>query len=209
MKKRDKQIINDLERFRVMSRDDIVDLYFSHLKNPITNANTVLKRMVRDNHIEVSKAFSPYVYFPYNSTMKRNSTKIPHFLRIVDIYKQLKQYMRVSSFEVEPKFQKGLAEPDIFTTIKGTPFFIEIQRNIYSQKVMDNKMLRYESLCYSGEFSAFPFIILITDTRYKISSDVITVFQVPTIHEFMKNIQKKEKPKVRDSQGGGIKFKIG
>src|SRR5699024_10848265 len=100
MSKRDKQIIADLERFRCMSRDDIIDLYFSHLKNPITNANTVLKRLVRDEQIEVSRSFSPYVYFPYNSIMKKDSTKIPHFLKIVDVYKQIKQHGKHEIFEV-------------------------------------------------------------------------------------------------------------
>lgn len=81
-----------------MSRDDIIDLYFSHLKNPITNANTVLKQLVRDERISVSRSFSPFVYFPYNSTIKKNSTKIPHFLKIVGVYKQIKHYDEPSMF---------------------------------------------------------------------------------------------------------------
>lgn len=207
MNKRDLQIISDLNRFRVMSRNDIVDLYFSNLKSPITSANNVLKRLVRDKQIDVSKAFSPYVYFPIQSTMKRNSTKIPHFLKIVDIYKQLQQHTKISSFIVEPKYKKGLAEPDIFTTIRGTLFFIEVQRNLYSQKVMDEKIKRYEALSYSDEFKKFPFIIMISDTRYEINSDVVTVFQVASIHEFMDNI-KQRKTRVKEPVKE-IKFKIG
>ncbi|MGY0693005.1 hypothetical protein ACW2QC_09480 [Virgibacillus sp. FSP13] len=208
MNKRDLQIISDLERFRVMSRDDVTELYFSHLKNPITNANTVLKRLARDKQIEVSRSFSPYVYFPYGSTMKRNSTKIPHFLKIVEAYKQLYQYTRPQKFIVEPKYKKGLAEPDIFTVFKRTPFFVEIQRNLYSQKVMDQKIKRYEALMYSGEFldQKFPFIIMISDTQYEIDSDVLTVFQVTSIHEFMRNIGKRKKTLDRSKD---IKFKIG
>ena len=109
MKKRDLHIIRDLERFRVMSRDDIAHLYFNHLKDPIKNANTVLKRLVRDGHIQVSEQFRPYVYFPINSTVKKNSTKIPHFLKIVDVYRQLLQYYSPDVFQVEPKYKKGLA----------------------------------------------------------------------------------------------------
>src|SRR5690625_3644107 len=139
MNKRDLKIINDLESFRVLSRDDIIDLYFSHLKNPINSANNVLKRLVRDKHIKVSKSFSPYVYFPYHSVMKSDSTKIPHFLKLVEVYKQLKPH-KPQTFIIEPKFSKGLAEPDILCKIKNATFFIEVQRNQYSQKVMDKKI---------------------------------------------------------------------
>src|SRR5699024_5537429 len=124
--KRDKRIIKDLERFRCMSRDDIIDLYFSHLNNPITGCNTVLKRLVRDNKIQVSQSFRPYVYFPIQSTIKKNSTKIPHFLKIVDVYKQIQKHTTIQKFIVEPKYSKGLAEPDALAVIKDTPLFIEI-----------------------------------------------------------------------------------
>lgn len=207
MRKRDLRIITDLERFRVLSRDDIVDMYFSHLKNPVTGANIVLKRLVRDRQIEVTKEYSPYCYFPYKSPMKRNSTKIPHFLGVVDIYKQLKQYARIDKFEVEPKFSKGLAEPDAYTRIKGKPFFIELQRNIYSQKVMDEKIKRYEALALSDGFvdQTFLFVIMITDIDYKINTNDITVFQVRSIHDFMNKLGKKS---IKE-QTRKIKMKIG
>jgi len=220
MSKRDKQIIADLERFRCMSRNDIIDLYFSHLKNPVTNANTVLKRLVRDKQIEVSRSFSPFVYFPAGSIVKRNSTKIPHFLKIVEVHKPIKHYYTPHDFIVEPKFDKGLAEPDALTVIKGTPFFIEVQRNLYSQKVMDQKIKRYEALKYSDEFNEakFPFVIMVTDSRYEINSDAITVFQVASIDEFMNNLkgsigeQHKKNyfaSKQEVNKQSGIKFKIG
>jgi len=205
LNKRDKAIIRDLERFRVLSRDDIVDLYFSHLKNPITCCNTVLKRLVRDGHIKADTSFRPYVYLPSNSTMKKHSAKIPHFLSIVDIYKQIKQYYNPDVFIVEPKYKKGLAEPDVYTKIKEVSFFIEVQRNVYSQKVMNDKIKRYEALRYSDEFNQdrFPFIIMISDTRYEINSD-LTVFQVKSIHEFMEKLRNKQKNKRREV----IKYEI-
>ncbi|MEK2457710.1 hypothetical protein WN875_08795 [Tetragenococcus halophilus] len=193
MNKRDKQILNDLQRFRVLGRDDIVDLYFSHLKNPVTCANTVLKRLVRDKQIEVSKHFTPYVYFLAGSGMKKNSTKIPHFLKLVEVYKQVLKYERVETFIVEPKYNKGLAEPDIFMVIKGTPFFVEVQRNVYSQKVMNQKIKRYEDLYYSNEFKKFPFVIMISDTKYDIKTDLITFFQEKSIYDFMEKINKRKK----------------
>lgn len=47
MNARDKAIVSDLVRFRCLSRDDIAELHFSNIKNPITQANMVLKRLRR------------------------------------------------------------------------------------------------------------------------------------------------------------------
>lgn len=46
MRKRDLTILNNLQRFRCMTRDDIIALHFNDLKNPVTCANTVLKRNI-------------------------------------------------------------------------------------------------------------------------------------------------------------------
>src|SRR5690606_38463704 len=102
-------------------------------------------------------------------------------------------------------YKKGLAEPDVYTKIKEVSFFIEVQRNVYSQKVMNDKIKRYEALRYSDEFNQdrFPFIIMISDTRYEINSD-LTVFQVKSIHEFMEKLRNKQKNKRREV----IKYEI-
>lgn len=183
MRKRDLKIIHDLERFRVMSRDNIVELYFKHLKHPENSANAVLKRLVRDGQIEVSNHYTPYVYFPAGSNMKKNSTKIPHYLKLVEIYVKL----RPKTFELEPKFKKGMAEPDIFTVIRGEPFFIEVQRNVYAQKVMDDKIKRYEQLYY--HYDKLPYVLMITDKKYEINSDLIKVIQVGSIDEFLSKLK--------------------
>ena len=73
---------------------------------------------------------------------------------------------------------------------------------------MDKKIKLYEDLYYSDEFEhgKFPFVIMISDTRYEINSDEVTVFQVTSINEFMNNISKKER---KVSQPKGIKIKVG
>lgn len=203
MRKRDLEIINHLELFRVMSRDDIIDLHFSHLKNPVGNANAVLKRLVRDKQIEVSTKYSPYLYFPLNH-IKKDSTKIPHFLKLVGVYKDLCKIQKPSTFMIEPKYQKGLAEPDIFCVFKGIPFFIEVQRSVYNQKQMDDKIKKYVQLKYSESFRGkkFPHIIMITNTRYAIDTDEIKVIQTPSIENL-------STPNPVKSENKGIKIKIG
>ncbi|MFB1098192.1 hypothetical protein [Terribacillus sp. JSM ZJ617] len=210
MNKRDMAIIKDLERFRVMGRDDIAAIHFGKLKNPITSANMVLKRLARDGQIEVSKFFSPFAYFPAGSTMKRNSTKIPHFLSLVDVYKQITNYYTPRTFQIEPKYNKGLAEPDIYTEFNGTPFFIEVQRNVYSQKVMNQKIERYAALRFSEEFRAkpFPVILMISNTRYEIKNKDVRVFQIESIHEFIRNVRKSAQPAKKPAQET-IRYKLG
>src|SRR4051812_25190453 len=104
MNKRDLSILKDLERFRVLSRDDIAFLHFKHLKRPIKCCNDVLKRLRRDNQIEANIERQPYLYFVSPSPIKKDSAKIPHFLKIVDFYKTLLEYETPRIFNVEPKY---------------------------------------------------------------------------------------------------------
>jgi len=172
--------------FRVMGRDDIVELHFQDLKNPIGNANAVLKRLVRDKHIEVSTQYSPYLYFPILNHIKKDSAKIPHFLKLVQVYKDLCLIEKPSEFIVEPKYQKGLAEPDIYTVFRGTPLFIEVQTTLYSNTQMDDKIKKYELLKESGLIPApFPHIILITNNRYAINTDELKLTQTTSITQLM------------------------
>lgn len=230
MNKRDKLIVDDINKFRVLSRDQIIDLYFSHLKNPISTCNLVLKRLQDRGYIKACKDFRPYLYVSADHKIKENSQKVFHFLKIVDVYIQLKKYDRkVSHVLIEPKIgTKGTVEPDLFCIFRNTPFFIEVQRSVYSEKVMNEKIDRYESLYDSREWKKFewqqegkeifPIIILITDTHYSINSE-LRVLQFPDIHGFMKRHGKQENrkpseinknavPKQMTSHNGSIKIVV-
>src|SRR5437764_9222525 len=112
---RDKEIIKALDKFRVMDRDSIAELFFSNMKSPKAAANNVLLRLFRDGQIQRTNKFMPFVYFGPNSEVKHSSAKIPHFLAIVDVYKELSKLGKMGTFQVEPKYlKKGCAEPDIF-----------------------------------------------------------------------------------------------
>lgn len=202
MKKRNLAILNDLQRFRCLTRNDIIDLHFSHLKQPITGCNTVLKRLRRDGHIEVSTHFQPFVYFPSPSSMKKDSAKIPHFLKIVEFYKSLLTYEEPRSFVVEPKYGKGYMEPDSFMIWRKAPFFIEIQRSVYSDKVMQEKIKRYEEYYLSNEWQqepwqpankkVFPTVLMMTDTRYTIDSPYVRFIQLQNIEQLVNQVEPKK-----------------
>ncbi|WP_309411863.1 replication-relaxation family protein [Bacillus cereus] len=198
MKNRDKAIVKDLQRFRCMSRDDIINLHFQGLKKAVTCCNTVMKQLRRDGSVDTNVSQQPYIYFPQPSTIRKTSQKIPHFLAIVDVYKQLLQYEKPKLFKVEPKYGKEYMEPDVFTIWRQSPFFIEVQNLVYSKKVMQEKVNRYECYFHSFEWQQepwqpkkskyFPSLLIITDTQYDIYSLNFRIFQTKSIHDFMNQI---------------------
>ena len=205
MKNRDKQILDNLTLFRCLTRDDIIDLHFKELKYPIPAANNVLKRLRLQGQITANTRQQPYVYFTNPSPIKKDSQKIPHFLAIANVYKQLIKYDMPKFFIVEPKFGKDYMEPDILCRWRGNLFFIEVQLSIYSKKVMYAKMERYkayyESLKWEEETwqpknqKIFPSVLIITDTRYAIDKYPFGVFQTPSIDDFVESIPSKETTK--------------
>lgn len=199
MRERDKLILRDLERFRCMSRDDIAAIHFNRLKQPITQANFVLKRLRLQGYIEANTELRPYIYFPAGSSLKRNSQKIGHFLSIIQIYRDLRQYGKLQQFDVEPKYgHKGTIEPDIFAIWQGSPWFIEVQCSIYSYKVMQSKLKRYEQFLQEGKWrnlawqpkgkEVFPYIWIIGEKEYKTEVSGIRVIQSRNVKGFLEKI---------------------
>lgn len=209
--KRDKAIIKDLNRFRVMDRDSIAELHFSNVKNPITAANTVLLRLLRDGEVQRTTSTVPYCYFGPDIQMKQNSAKISHFLAILDVYKEMRKLGSLETFLVEPKYVgkgKG-AEPDVFALIRKTAFFIEVQKTIYSEKQMAEKLDRYVELYNTGIISQpFPHVLILSEQRYAIDSEYpFKVFQAQTFTQFMQSLKPKQpqQPTPIKSSGEGIR----
>jgi hypothetical protein len=206
--KRDKAIIADLNRFRVMDRDSIADIHFKGLKRPNFAANNVLLRLLREGYIQRSTAFIPYCYFGPEVSMKKNSAKVGHFLAILTVYREILQIGKLETFLVEPKYGcKGVAEPDIFCIFRKTPFFIEVQKTLYSEKQMNEKLERYVDLYNSGvlenepwqgEKKVKPHLLIISDQLYAVESKdyPFKVFQAQTFSDFCRSLKgETEKPK--------------
>ncbi|MED4534851.1 hypothetical protein [Metabacillus fastidiosus] len=222
--KRDKAIINDLNRFRVMDRDSVAEIHFKNLKNPILAANNVLLRLVREGQIQRSKAFTPFVYLGPDVNMKKNSTKIGHFLAILDVYKEILQHGRLDTFLVEPKYTvggqtKGNVEPDIFCIFRRTPFFIEVQKSIYSEKQMSDKLNRYVDLFQSGviageswqpaEKKVFPHVLILSEQRYALDADYpFKVIQGPSFTQFLISLKPAVASNRTQAHNRSIKIKV-
>jgi hypothetical protein len=205
---RDKAIIKDLNRFRVMDRDSIAEIHFSNVKKPERAANNVLLRLLRDGEIQRSKSFVPYVYFGPNINMKQNSAKIGHFLAILNVYKEMRKLGRLTTFMVEPKYgSKGIVEPDIFANFRDTHFFIEVQRTLYSEKQMAEKMERYVSFYHSGVMAKpFPHVLILSEQRYAIDMDLpFKLYQAQSFTQFMQSLKQTQTPAAVQSN---LKMKI-
>ncbi|MEK1831060.1 hypothetical protein AAAC51_24565 [Priestia megaterium] len=106
--------------------------------------------------------------------------------------------------EDKPTGRKGGIEPDPFCIFKGSPFWVEIQRNQYSEQRMQAKINLYEAYFFSDEWKTlhwqpenraaiFPSVILVTPIRYAVSSDHFRIIQVASIHELMKKYKSPNK----------------
>ncbi|MED1471765.1 hypothetical protein [Bacillus salipaludis] len=178
-----------------MDRDSIAELHFSNVKNPKDSTNHVLLRLLRDGEIQRSKSFIPFVYFGPNVNIKQNSAKIGHFLAILETYKEIRRQGKLTTFLVEPKYGgKGTVEPDIFCTFRDTNFFIEVQRTLYSEKQMNEKINQYVDFFQCGVMTKpFPHILILSEQRYVIDIKLpFKVFQAQSITEFLRSLKPKE-----------------
>lgn len=216
LSKRDKAILADLERFRCMDRDSIAELHFSNVKNSIQAANTVLVRLYRLGLCDRSDRYSPFVYFPAQNKIKKSSTKIPHFLQILQTYKDMQRYKAIRLFDVEPVFgSKGTVQVDAEVVWGNAPFYLEVQRSVYSEKVMQEKIDRYFAWYSEGKWTeatyqnpskpVFPTILMITPTKYAVETYGMKLLQVASIDDLMVQLQRPIKP---TSSNGGIKFNV-
>jgi hypothetical protein len=225
--KRDKEIIDNLKRFRVMDRDSISEIHFKGLKNPKDSTNNVLLRLIRDGHIQRSTAFVPYVYFTNETNMKKNSQKIGHFLAILNVYREMLNHGTFTQFIVEPKYgNKGMAEPDVFCLFKrngkekNAPFFIEVQNSYFSEKQINEKLDRYQEL-YDSKIvhnegwqpkgkQVFPVVLILSEQRYAIEKRYpFKVFQSPTFTSLHESLlaDTESKPVYKNATQTNLKMK--
>ncbi|WP_235749728.1 hypothetical protein [Neobacillus bataviensis] len=115
---------------------------------------------------------------------------------------------RLETFLVEPKYgRKGLSEPDIFAMYRNTPFFIEVQKTVYSEKQMNDKLQRYVDFYNTGIMATpFPHVLVLSAQRYAIDGDYpFKVFQAETFTQFNRSLTPLPKPASQQRSTGGIR----
>ncbi|CUB52713.1 hypothetical protein BN2127_JRS10_01951 [Bacillus subtilis] len=197
LKNRDRKIVDCLNQFRCMTRDQVAAIFFNDVKKPITSVNFVLKRLRKRGYIEVDSSKQPYIYFSKENIIKKSSQKVPHYLAIVDFFIDACKYEKPTIFEVEHRYGKGFMQPDIFMIWRKRAFFVEIQKSRYSSRLMKNKLSRYINylksekwLCKTSPYQIleFPFVWIISKSAYTISDSIIkeslNIIQTPTVEAF-------------------------
>lgn len=197
MRDRDKAILEDLKRFRVLDRNHIIAMHFSEQKHPVNTCNRIMNRLALTGHVKVDTSRKPYHYMHVENKMSFDSTKIPHFKSIADFYCELiRLNIKPKKFEVEPKVTvKGGIEPDIFMNWAGANFFVEIQRSKYTAKVMQDKINRYEKFYNEGAFKPLsekmPLIWILSDYTYTKFETRLNIYQTKDVEEFVNKHCKK------------------
>jgi hypothetical protein len=201
MNNRDKLILDSLSTFRVLHRDHIAQLHFANVKHPVTQANAVLKRLRRDGHVTCATDRRMYMYLLNPPQIKKDSSKLQHYLAMCDFYLECKKYDSPKRFTIEPKIgDKGTIEPDMFMIWQNAPFFVELQRSHYSDKVMQAKLSRYEEYFHSEEWHSlewqpkdrapiFPRVWIVSDHKYNAITP-FKVVQTKSVEEFIGMIKK-------------------
>ncbi|HHT7188803.1 TPA: replication-relaxation family protein [Bacillus cereus] len=173
-----------------MSRDQIAQIFFKDLKNPITSTNFVLKRLRREKYIEANTTLQPYVYFPAPSLIKTNSQKLNHYLAIVNFYIDVCKYQQPTIFEVEKRYGPTFMQPDIYMLWDKKEFFVEIQISRYSSAIMEEKLNRYRNYYNSQKWisrsdTLFPYIWIISKISYPIQCNKLHIIQTPSVSKYL------------------------
>jgi hypothetical protein len=203
MNQRDKNIVKSLEQFRVLDRDQLIELHFSTVKDKVNSCNKVLKRLQRDGHVSCDLSRRPYVYFPEPSTVSKKSSKLNHFMSIADLVIEAGKVGKLTEYEVEVKLgKKGTVEPDLFMVWNKAPMFVEVQTaNIQKSNYMKKKLERYEEYYDSGAWRElhwqrpdkkyFPYVIIVSAHQYALPETPFKVIQVKSMTEFVEKYVKK------------------
>lgn len=220
MNERQKAIVKAVEQFRALSRLHIEKMFFHTTKNSKNNANATLNKLVSRGYLIANKNFQPYVYHVAGSKLKKQGQKISQYLNIADTFLSMQQYASLLYFEVEPRFKLGGIEvrTDLFCRWKGNLWAVECQNSRFSNKQIDEKIKRYESLFLSGSYMGLPYqsenkkvmpIILIVGegVPYSIQSKHIRILQAKSIEEFMRQFRQLKPIRLAESEG--IKIRIG
>lgn len=155
-------------------------------------------RRLRDRgEVELVTTGAPYVYAVKPSPLRRDSQKVPHYLAISGVYREMRMHREPSIFQVEPKYGKGAIEPDIFTIWAGRAFWIEVQRNVFSGKVWEEKLARYHDFFRGGKWreeswqpvekKVFPFVWVLSESRVPVPTGLpFPVIQSRSVSEMFK-----------------------
>lgn len=203
LRERDKEIVHALETFRVMERQDIEALFFSHLKSPTTQCNRVMLRLKERGYVVCDQQGlnQQYLYHPSPRKITQRSKKLNHYLGILRAFISLKEilldYIDQKNFTVEPRFthiDKEYPQPDALFTFSGKTFFLEYQIQNYNTRLINQKMKKYVKMSqnytlineqFNGEFPKVWILAEGHSYKAKLNNQYPFVVETNTVDEFI------------------------
>lgn len=203
MKKRDEAIIQDMYRFRAMTRDDIIALHFSNVKRGVNNCNTVMKRLRDNGEVDVIKSVKPFIYVIPHKENGYEPQQTKRYLELVSIYREMRQRGEVSIWETEPQLPGLQHTPDAIAVWNGRPYFVETSYSAstvekatakiksYQQYWKQRKLWREEGW-HKPNQKSFPHVILITSKQMLLTSHGFRIYQGTKISMILDGMQKQQ-----------------
>lgn len=123
-----------------MSRDHIAQLHCLDVARPEATASRICKRLSRDGYIITipQPKDRPYLYKAKGTSIRENTSRLEHYLAIVDAYIDLGC---PNVFEVEPAWPSY--RPDAYAQVDGQYVCIEVQTSKVTNKRIQNKINRF------------------------------------------------------------------
>lgn len=213
MRKRDLDILASLDKFKVLTSNQLAVLHFSSNSNPTQSCNRVLKRLRTSGYIQANtdRAFHPYLYFLNPSPIKTNSQKIDHYLLIAQTYIDMKKYADVQQFLLERKLEHADFIPDAFVDWLGKKWFVECQNSLYTTNQLYNKLDKYVRFYEKGYMDPFPNVLIIgkQNLLFKDKSYPFIVRQIQSMDDLKESIDKmKKRQSAIQINSGTIKLKV-
>jgi hypothetical protein len=123
--------------------------------------------MARDGFVrQVPRPSGPYCYMPEPPIINTESSKIRHFLGLVDLYIELRSAIKDDVFVIEPPVNAEY-RPDIYTRLPH-PVVIEYQRSRITEEQMQSKVDRFCVALERGEHDARVLWIASEAKQYKV-----------------------------------------
>lgn len=124
-----------------------------------------MKRLSRDGWVTPipQPKDRPYLYMPNPTLIHPNSTRINHFLALVDFYIFIGQ---PDIYQVEPDLKHSYS-PDVYTILDNEHIIIEMQLSNKSNKVMQEKVNGFVDSYVRGKHAAKRMWI-VSDKKYNV-----------------------------------------
>jgi hypothetical protein len=205
MKSRDLEIINSLELYKCLTRDQIAALHFSTKARPHINANQVLRRLRDRGYIlaNTDKSFQQYTYFNNPSPIKMDSQKIDHHLLINQTVIDMLKHAPIQEFKLETKLDDTDLIPDI--QVKGwlnNNWFIECENTLHGTKQLYSKINKYKEYYENGYWNNER-VLIIGKINMKLETDDYSfkIMQIKCIDDLKDTIQRYKELKFKEFKG--------